>query len=346
MEPTGTPDEYTGTIPTSGETAFVRYYIRAAKESGVTATDPPQAPYRATHRFAVGTVETVLADDAEVDRGWSLGWTGDDATAGIWQRVDPSGKSSDAYGVTQPEDDHTAGSGIACFVTDGRGGGWSAEDVDGGRTSLVSPSLPGLGAGAIGSVRFWAFLFDTPQVDDTLRCSVSYDDGSTWEDVASIAGSDARDWTFRRADFVRRSGAGAVRVRFAMEDGGMPTDCAEAAVDDVEIRWIRPAGCLTGVPDEGPPPRAGLTPAGRNPSHERFAFRWRQTEDGPLDVGVHDAGGRRVRDLRAGTARAGETLLTWDGRDDEGRPVGSGAYFLVVRGRGGIGARASLILIR
>jgi Cu/Zn superoxide dismutase len=47
----------------------------------------------------------------------------------------------------------------------------------------------------------------------------------------------------------------------------------------------------------------------------------------PGDVAVFDAGGRLVRRLADGMLQAGETNLTWDGRDAAGRPVPSGTYY-------------------
>jgi hypothetical protein len=44
-------------------------------------------------------------------------------------------------------------------------------------------------------------------------------------------------------------------------------------------------------------------------------------------ISVFDAAGRRVRNLVEATQQAGMHEITWDGRDDAGRPVGSGVYF-------------------
>jgi hypothetical protein len=48
---------------------------------------------------------------------------------------------------------------------------------------------------------------------------------------------------------------------------------------------------------------------------------------GEVSLSLYDATGKLVRQLRHGTAAAGEYRLTWDGRDDQGRSVPSGAYF-------------------
>ena len=45
-------------------------------------------------------------------------------------------------------------------------------------------------------------------------------------------------------------------------------------------------------------------------------------------IGVYDVAGRRVVSLVDGPQTQGTHRLGWDGRDDQGRRVSSGAYFL------------------
>lgn len=47
-----------------------------------------------------------------------------------------------------------------------------------------------------------------------------------------------------------------------------------------------------------------------------------------VTLAVFDQQGRRVRTLLAGQQPAGEHAVTWDGRDDGGRAVASGIYFV------------------
>jgi flagellar hook assembly protein FlgD len=42
---------------------------------------------------------------------------------------------------------------------------------------------------------------------------------------------------------------------------------------------------------------------------------------------VYDQSGRVVRTLVSGLTRAGSYTAAWDGRDEYGRPAGSGVYF-------------------
>ena len=65
-----------------------------------------------------------------------------------------------------------------------------------------------------------------------------------------------------------------------------------------------------------------------NPLVSRSQIRLRLPHDASLEVDVLDALGRRVDRLASGWHEAGSVVLEWDGRDDQGTPVPSGAYFV------------------
>lgn len=80
-----------------------------------------------------------------------------------------------------------------------------------------------------------------------------------------------------------------------------------------------------------------------NPStHVQLFFRASTT----ARVSIHDTRGRFVRLLLDGPLPAGLSTLVWDGRDGEGAPVASGAYFVQVAAAGGFQARTSLALVK
>lgn len=71
--------------------------------------------------------------------------------------------------------------------------------------------------------------------------------------------------------------------------------------------------------------------------------RFRVSTDAPVTVRVFDPLGRRVRHWEQFLAAAGEDyLLTWDGRDDDGRPVEAGVYLMHLRA--GLSDRVNLAL--
>jgi hypothetical protein len=96
---------------------------------------------------------------------------------------------------------------------------------------------------------------------------------------------------------------------------------------------------LTGVPDAGgrepsaPAPAAAAPAIARllaapNPFADATTFSFDLARPATVELSVYDATGRIIRRLPAGTLAAGARRLAWDGRDDDGRAVSSGVYFL------------------
>jgi flagellar hook assembly protein FlgD len=48
----------------------------------------------------------------------------------------------------------------------------------------------------------------------------------------------------------------------------------------------------------------------------------------PITLAVYDLKGRRVRELARGTWSADRHVVTWNGRDNRGRELASGVYFV------------------
>ena len=51
-----------------------------------------------------------------------------------------------------------------------------------------------------------------------------------------------------------------------------------------------------------------------------------------VQVAIYDISGRRVRTLADEVFARGERSVVWNGQDDSGRTVGSGTYFVVLKG--------------
>ncbi|MBD3160598.1 MAG: S8 family serine peptidase [Candidatus Eisenbacteria bacterium] len=81
------------------------------------------------------------------------------------------------------------------------------------------------------------------------------------------------------------------------------------------------------------PAAAALTGA-PNPFRDRARIRFSVPAAGDVRLAVYDATGRRIRTLIDGAVAAGPNQFTWDGRDDTGRPLGSGVYFYRLDGDG------------
>lgn len=83
---------------------------------------------------------------------------------------------------------------------------------------------------------------------------------------------------------------------------------------------------------------------GPNPSSGAARATFALAADARVELRVHDVAGRRVRTLDAGALPAGRHQLSWDGRDDAGRAVRAGLYFVGLQAGGrSIGARRLLI---
>ncbi len=83
------------------------------------------------------------------------------------------------------------------------------------------------------------------------------------------------------------------------------------------------------VPTAAPPPPAGAFTcrAYPNPFNPRVLFAYDLPAAGRLAIGIYDVRGRLVRRLCDGDAPAGRGEVVWDGTDDAGRAVASGAYY-------------------
>jgi choice-of-anchor B domain-containing protein len=218
------------------------YFVSAQSTNGITWSWP-EGGSSAPQQAIVATGMTLVVEDTlEINSGWTVGTTGDNASSGVWTRVNPVGSAA------QPEDDHTLAPGTFCFVTGQgvAGGGVGDNDVDNGTTTLVSPAydLSALGEPYIGYWR-WYSNNQNGVVDDSFVVQVS--NGGAWTTVETVgpagveAGGGWYHHQFRVADFVPPTAA--VRVRFRAADLGSGS-IVEAGVDDLRVEDLlcAPAG--------------------------------------------------------------------------------------------------------
>lgn len=246
--------------------------------------------------------------------------------------------------AVQPEEDHTPAPGTICFVTGNAapGAAVGTADVDGGKTTVMSPTL-NMAALADPHVAFYYWYVNdggSNPGEDPFEIGISRDGGATWTKVASIYLSNHRwqSFDFRVSDFVVPSAT--MKVRFVAQDlaGG---SIVEAAVDDFGF-YDAPA--TSGVPDGsggGIPSLAGRLTASPNPFLTATDLRIEAPGRAPLSVNIYDASGRLVRRLYSGTV-SGDWTTRWDGADDSGRAVPAGLYF--VRAAGGAFERVARIV--
>lgn len=115
---------------------------------------------------------------------------------------------------------------------------------------------------------------------------------------------------------------------------GVPDECDIASGTSYDIN-------LDTIPDECLPtastperPAYQLT-AHPNPFNPRTSVWFDLPRSGEVSLEVFDATGRHVRTLACGAYEAGRHEVQWNGVNDDGRPVSSGVYFVVLGRDGG-----------
>jgi hypothetical protein len=266
-------------------------------------------------------------DDVETARGWTVGAPGDDAASGLWIAADPVGTSYNGLAV-QPEDDHTTDPGTICFVTGNANPGDAAgtNDVDGGRTTLLSPVFD-LADAISAQVSYWRWYTNDAgnSPDEDYWVVEVTNDGSDWITLENTNQSSAA-WQQMSFDLgAMMQLTSTVQLRFIASDEN-DGSLVEAAVDD----FLLDASFGTALAVED----AALAPAvlnlGENypnPFNPATRITFSLPRSGEVDLAVFDLAGRRVATLVRGTVEAGRHEVMWRGRDDRGGAVASGVYF-------------------
>lgn len=208
-------------------------------------------------------------DDFESDLGWKVNAQGaDTATGGPWERATPT-EVGGGGATTQPGGDaRGAGAGKALVTGAKRGNGLGAFDVDGGATSVTSPSIAIAGAYdphvSYASWRIGLDFNSDPNYvladdHDPLVAEISPDEGATWVRLEADVSNEQR-WlrkSFRVLD-VLPSVPATLRIRFTMTDAD-PQSLAEAAIDEVGV-WDVQTSCYDAQPEPGPEPTPEVSP--------------------------------------------------------------------------------------
>lgn len=229
------PTSFTATFPAPADCpSNVEYFISFDLQSGTTVT----APSGASNTFSTLAADQVDFDDLydfETPIGFSAGEPGDNATTGVWVRVNPIGTGA------QPEDDNTASGALAWVTGQGSPGGALGEnDVDGGTTSLVSNQidLTGTESATISYARWYSNNAGGSPNADVFEVYVSDDNGSNYvlvETVGPAGAGTSGGWIetgFNVGDFVELNST--IRVKFVASDLG-DGSIVEAGIDDVRV---------------------------------------------------------------------------------------------------------------
>ena len=76
------------------------------------------------------------------------------------------------------------------------------------------------------------------------------------------------------------------------------------------------------------PKETALQMTSGNPSRQSVSFAVSLSERTNVDLSIYAVDGRRVAALMSGVREPGVTQVTWDGRDDHGRAMSSGVFYV------------------
>ncbi|MFH1278460.1 MAG: C25 family cysteine peptidase [Candidatus Eisenbacteria bacterium] len=284
-------------------------------------------------------------DDMEEYRAWSVGAPDDDASSGIWARLDPIGTLQDGHPI-QPEDDHTPGAGTHCYVTgNGTIGGTAGEnDVDGGKTTLFTPvfDLSDAVGATIGYWRWYSNSWGNDPDNDWWDVDATAD-GMSWESLEHTSQTIAAwtEQTFDLAAYVPLTDQ--VQIRFVASDEGSGS-LVEAGVDDFILAAVRVVYTDVEGAESGPPAKLALGMNTPNPFNPTTTIHFDLPKPAVVELSIYDITGRRVATLVSGKLEAGRHEAVWTGRGVDGQAAGSGLYFSRLKADGETKTRKMLLL--
>ncbi|GIF26862.1 aminopeptidase S [Actinoplanes tereljensis] len=195
----------------------IAYAVWTLSGGGTTPTTPP-------------TGSTVFSDTFETATGWTAG-TSDTATSGLFERGTPGATTSS--GVTTQLGTPAGGSyELVTGATAGASAG--ANDVDGGLTTILSPSIT-LPTGTLTLSFAWylAYLNNATTADYFRIRVVSGTTSTTVFTQAAAASNKAAAWTTSTVNLSAYAGQ-TVRLEIGAADTGTAS-LVEAAVDNITI---------------------------------------------------------------------------------------------------------------
>lgn len=229
---------WNGALPSQLNGSIIEYYIVATEVWG-TSKSYPAAGATSPLLLLVG-FSTHTFHDCESASAWQAHITGDNATTGRWVNAVPVGTNVNGVLVQTPADHSPLGT--RCWVTgNGVANGQPGDaDVDGGKTTLVTPVLMTAGLN-IPVLRYYAWFSNdmgaSPGIDPWV-VQISSNGGGSWVTLENTDLS-FNTWTervFVLSDYITPTNT--VLVRFVARDDD-PGSLVEAAVDDVEILHVQ-----------------------------------------------------------------------------------------------------------
>jgi hypothetical protein len=168
-------------------------------------------------------------------------------------------------------------------------------------------------------------------------------DGTTWDTIWEN-GAEVTDsgWTAVEYDISSiADGQPTVYIRWTQGTTDGSWQYSGWNLDNVEI-WALEQATNTGLP--GALVAARLLPVAPNPFNPRTEVRFELTRDAEAQLAVYDTRGHLVKTLESGPFAAGRHTAAWDGTDDAGRAMGSGAYFFRLDADGVVDVKKAVLV--
>jgi glucose/arabinose dehydrogenase len=195
------------------------------------ATPTADTTFTATFRQVTGG-STLFSDDFNANLGWVTNPTSTDtATTGAWQRGDPQGTTSGTSAMQL----NNCNSGTMCLGTGlTAGASVGANDIDGGVTSIQSPTIniPATGTATLTFAFYMAHL-NNATTADFLRVRVVGTANTIVFEELGAANTDVAAWATTSVSLAAFRGQ-TVRIRIEAADAATGS-LIEAAVDDVRV---------------------------------------------------------------------------------------------------------------
>jgi hypothetical protein len=189
---------------------------------------------------------------------------------------------------------------------------------------------------------------------------ISTDDGETWTIISPAVMYPSRaspyntiflpayqrcysgtiDWREETFDLSAYHGPALIRFHFASDE---QYGYEGWYIDDIAVTTDVPTGTGGGPP--APRPVSRLLAPYPNPFNPRTLIPFETAGRGRVALEIFDASGRLVRTLVDARLDRGPHAVSWDARDNRGRPLASGIYFVRLTA-GAYAATTRLVLVR
>ncbi len=232
--PTASPGIFNATISASTCGENIDYYFEATAANTAVVQSPVGGATAPNIRIT--TPVPVYSDNFETNTGWSYASASDTATLGRWERAVPQATAA------QPGNDNPLGTGTLCAITDSRAGtGVGSYDIDGGTTTLTSPTFDGRppsGTPAsemkLSYARWYSNNAGGAPNADSMPIELSNNGGTTWTQIELVTENAnawvTRTWTLNSILPLTAN----MKVRFVARDLATGS-VVEAGVDDFRI---------------------------------------------------------------------------------------------------------------